>query len=69
MPSDRPCDKDIVPDSCANTGGLVSVQLRDITITAGDLSDVWHKNAVVFISRKNEFTFDQAYIKSFLTIS
>ena len=67
MPTDRPCDQETVPDSCADTGGLVSVQL-DITVTAGGLSNVWHKNAVVFISRRDEFLFpnledEQKYIQ------
>ena len=56
MPTVRPCDQEIVPDSCAVTGGLVSVHL-DITVTAGGLSEVWRKNAVVFISRRDEFIF------------
>ena len=45
---------EIVPDNCANDGGLVSVQLRDIIVTAGDTSEVWHKNAMVFISKRDE---------------
>ena len=59
MPTDRPCDKDIVPDGCAGTGGLVSVQL-DIIVTAESVrsrevfQDVWHKHAVVFITRGDE---------------
>ena len=56
MPTDRPCDKDIVPDICAESGGLVSVQLN-LIVTAGGSSEVWPKKAVVFISRRNEFTF------------
>ena len=69
MPTDRPCDKDIVPDSCADTGGLVSVQLNVIvTIGRSTEIEIWHKNAVVFISRRDEFTFgsgefEQAYIQ------
>ena len=55
MPTDRPCDQDVVPDSCADNGGLVSVQLS-FTVTAGDMSEVWHKNALVFISSMKEFT-------------
>ena len=65
MPTARPCDKAIVPDSCAVTGGLVSVQLN-ITVTAGGLSEVWRKNAVVFFSRRDEFVFgpqEQEYIQ------
>ena len=60
MPTDRPCDQPVVPDSCADTGGLVSVQLN-ATLTAPGLSDDqhWHKNAVVFLSRRDEFSSQQ----------
>ena len=56
MPTDRPCDVLVVPDVCADNGGLVSVQL-DITVTASGLSLDWgRKNAVVFFSRRDEVT-------------
>ena len=62
MPTDRPCDQQIVPDNCADTGGLVSVQV-DITVTEGRSSTVWRKNAVVFISRRDEFILEQEFIQ------
>ena len=64
MPTDRPCDKLDVPDFCADTGGLVSVQqlinISDFHPQAK--SDIFlYKNAVVFISKKHEGFYDQQF--------
>ena len=57
MLTDRPCDLPVVPDECAHTSGLISVQqpINGTDFHPGAESDVFlFKNAVVFISKKHE---------------
>ena len=72
MLTDRPCDKEVVPNICADTGGVVSVQQPiDVPdLTPGPDQESYrflYKNVVVFFSKKGEGV--HANAKSFTSAS
>ena len=53
----------VLCQTSAQTPAVLFPRKLPVIVTAGPWNDVWHKNVVVFISRRNEFPSMPAYIK------